>query len=98
MFVELVTAERPLELEAVRRLADGRLFTGRQALELGLADEIGDLDAAVEYAAGLAGLAGDPRVIRVRQRPVTWWSLVDQIGAVMSRGRTRHVRPRYVLR
>ena len=46
-----------MEEEEVRALADGRIFTGRQAKELGLVDELGDLDAAEGLTAAAGGLA-----------------------------------------
>jgi protease-4 len=55
-FVAAVAVGRGLEPERVRELADGRVFTGRQAQELKLVDELGDLEDAIRLAAGLAGL------------------------------------------
>ncbi len=53
------------ELEAI---ADGRLFSGRQALERKLVDELGDLNDAVEYAGKLAGIVGKPKVVQLKPR------------------------------
>ncbi len=55
-FVDAVAEGRNLSRERVLELADGRIFTGRQAFELDLIDELGDLYDAVEKAAELAGL------------------------------------------
>lgn len=44
----------------VRELADGRIYTGRQARNLGLIDEMGSLEEAVKAAAQMAGMAGKP--------------------------------------
>ncbi|MEW6515879.1 MAG: signal peptide peptidase SppA [candidate division FCPU426 bacterium] len=52
-------------------LADGRVFSGRQAQALGLVDQLGNLDDAVETAARLAGLRGKPRVWR--EKPPSLW-------------------------
>jgi protease-4 len=62
-FVDSVAAGRKLDTQKVRTLADGRIFTGRQAKELGLVDELGGLDAAVRRAGELAGIDGKPDVI-----------------------------------
>jgi len=98
MFVELVSAERHIEPEDVRALADGRVFTGRQALELGLVDEIGDLDDAVHHAAGLAGIEGEPRVIRLDEPRLSFFTLLDEFRAGAVRlGRPRWA-PQYMLR
>jgi protease-4 len=65
-FVELVAQARDLPLEEVRDLADGSVYTGRQAHALGLVDEVGTLDDAVAKAAELGGIEGEPRVIELR--------------------------------
>ena len=51
-----------MEPDQVRRLADGRIYTGRQAKKLGLVDEMGTQEDAVSAAARLAGIAGKPAV------------------------------------
>ncbi len=51
----------------VARLADGRVFTGEQALGLKLVDELGNLDDAVNAAAKLAGVKGRPTMIYPRK-------------------------------
>jgi protease-4 len=58
-FVAAVAQGRGLPEEAVRRFADGRVFSGAQALELGLVDELGDEERARRLAAELAGLDPD---------------------------------------
>lgn len=61
-FVEDVAAGRGLELEQVRTIADGRVYTGAQALELGLVDELGNFTDAIELAADLADIPGKPEL------------------------------------
>ena len=46
-FVGIVAEERELSLEDVKKLADGRLYTAKQAQELGLIDEIGSIEDAI---------------------------------------------------
>jgi len=62
-FVESVAAGRKLDVQKVRTLADGRVYTGRQARDLGLVDELGSLEAAVRYAGQLVGIEGKPDVV-----------------------------------
>jgi protease-4 len=62
-FVEAVAVGRNLDESAVRNLADGRIFTGRQAQQFGLVDELGSLEAAIRYSGELAGIDGDPDVV-----------------------------------
>ena len=55
-FIDVIVKGRKMERQKVLELADGRLFTGVDAKELGLVDELGDLQVAVDAAAKLAGV------------------------------------------
>ena len=67
-FVNAVAVARKLPVEKVRRIADGRVFSGRQAKELGLVDELGDQRDAINLAAKLAGISGEPKVITKKEK------------------------------
>ncbi|HEV8243840.1 MAG TPA: signal peptide peptidase SppA [Nitrospirales bacterium] len=67
-FIQAVAAGRAMKVEQVRDLADGRIFTGRQAKAAKLVDELGDLQDAIKLAARMVGIAGEPRVIETRKR------------------------------
>lgn len=67
-FIEAVSEGRKMPIEDVRKIADGRVFSGRQAREAGLVDEIGDLDVAVKTAAKMAGIEGEPEVVTKKER------------------------------
>jgi protease IV len=67
-FIQAVAAGRALNVEDVRPLADGRIFTGRQARTAKLVDELGDLQDAIKLAARLVGIEGEPRVVEPRKR------------------------------
>ncbi|ELR99195.1 signal peptide peptidase SppA [Gloeocapsa sp. PCC 73106] len=58
-FVETIAKERKLSIETVKSFADGRIFTGQQALELGVVDRLGTEADARRWAAQLAGLNPD---------------------------------------
>lgn len=62
-FEEAVAQSRGLTPAAVHELADGRIFTGRQAKELGLVDELGNLQDAINLAGQLGGIKGEPEVL-----------------------------------
>jgi protease-4 len=62
-FIEVVATERSLDMKSVREIADGRIFSGRQALERGLVDVLGTLDDAQLLAARMGGIKGEPRVL-----------------------------------
>ncbi|HHX42741.1 MAG TPA: signal peptide peptidase SppA [Chloroflexi bacterium] len=82
-FVAVVAEGRNLPVERVRELADGRVYSGRQALELGLADVEGDMDTAIALAAAMAGIEGEPHVRRF-ERPVnpfrSLWGVAARLG------------------
>jgi protease-4 len=59
IFIGKVADQRGMSLDRVDFLARGRVWIGSDALELGLVDELGGLDQAIESAAGLAGLIDD---------------------------------------
>lgn len=61
-FIKEVADDRNLSISNVKDLADGRIYTGAKAMELGLVDELGSLDDAIEIAAKLGGIKGKPEV------------------------------------
>ncbi|MDR1841666.1 MAG: signal peptide peptidase SppA [Holophagales bacterium] len=61
-FINKVSEGRKLEPDKVREIAQGRVWAGAKALELGLVDEMGGLDAAIRKAAELAKIEGDYRI------------------------------------
>jgi protease-4 len=67
-FILAVAEGRSLEVSEVQPLADGRIFTGRQAKEARLVDELGDLDDAIRLAADIVGIEGEPKVLEPRRR------------------------------
>lgn len=67
-FVSSVAEERHLEKAAVKKLADGRIFTGRRAYELKLIDTLGTYEDAIAIASKLANISGMPTVIRERKK------------------------------
>lgn len=75
-FIEAVAEGRALDLVDVRSLADGRIFTGRQAEAARLVDELGNLDDAIQTAADLAGIEGEPTVVEPR-KPFSFRELIE---------------------
>jgi protease-4 len=64
-FLAKVAEGRNLPPDKVAAIAQGRVWSGADALAHGLVDELGGLDAALAYAAGKAGLAADYRVVEI---------------------------------
>lgn len=67
-FIAVIAEGRNMSPDQVRRLADGRMYTGNQARDLGLIDDFGGLEDAVRLAAELAGIEGEPNVIEFGRR------------------------------
>jgi protease-4 len=89
-FIEAVAEGRQLSPDSVRLFADGRVFSGRQALALRLVDKMGTLEDAVTMAAGMAGLKEKPKIFRERKRRPTLIDLlvkgVDEISNLDNSG------------
>ena len=67
-FIKAVAEGRNMQEAEVRAIADGRIFTGRQALDLKLVDQLGDLADSIKVAGELVGIRGKPRVIEKRKK------------------------------
>lgn len=67
-FIEAVAKGRNLPEADVKAIADGRIFTGRQALHLKLVDQLGDLEDSINVAAELAGIKGKPKVVKKEKK------------------------------
>jgi protease-4 len=80
-FIEAVAEGRGLPYEKVKSIADGRIFTGRQAKEIGLVDDLGNLQDAIMEAAKLAGIKGEPHVI-TKKRKISFFDLLTSKTAL----------------
>ena len=67
-FIKAVSDSRGMTFEETKKLADGRIFTGRMAKEIGLIDEIGGLEDAIMLAGELAGIEGEPEVVTKKEK------------------------------
>lgn len=67
-FVKIIADNRGMTVEQVKQLADGRVYTGQQAIALNLVDELGYQQDAIDEAASLGGITGTPRVIEYRRQ------------------------------
>lgn len=74
-FIQAVADGRKLPVEQVRKIADGRIFSGNQAKKAGLVDDIGDLEYAISVAAKMAGIKGEPEVVTKKEKS-TWLELL----------------------
>jgi protease-4 len=69
-----------MPVEDVQPLADGGVFTGPQALEHKLVDQLGYEEEAIAKAAELGGITGEPRIIEYENTP-TFFDLLSQTAA-----------------
>lgn len=92
-FAQIVAEGRGLMAEEVKPLADGRVFSGRQALELKLIDQLGYEDDAIHKAAELGGISGEPRIVEydneldffsLLSQSVAWRPLVPSLAELMN--------------
>lgn len=68
-FVELVSERRNIPIEQVQQIADGRVYTGRQALKLHLIDAIGNEDTALQWLKEVKKISNDLKVQEIKLKP-----------------------------
>ena len=67
-FLSVVETERKISHDAAKKLADGRIFTGKKAYEVGLVDTLGTYEDAIALAAHLAKISGTPKIVKERKK------------------------------
>ncbi len=86
-FVTVVAQGRNMDIDQVRKLADGRIYTGNQAKQLGLVDELGNMYDAIDGAAQLAGISGKPEIKEYGK--YSPWSMLfganEQVGSLLEK-------------
>ncbi len=92
-FVNVVAESREIETKEVKKFADGSIFTGRQAYEMGLIDRLGTLEDAISIAGEMTDLGDDPRIVKERPSRRPFWPLVENLigvdlGSLFDSGRT----------
>ncbi|MBN1566640.1 MAG: signal peptide peptidase SppA [Acidobacteria bacterium] len=101
-FVSAVASSRNMQDEVVRKLADGRVYTGEEAKADGLVDELGTLQDAINAAAKMAGIQGEPKVLSpMRKRFTILDLLLGDSRSVLSMNPDRsesHIRFQYLWR
>ena len=85
-FVNAVASGRNLSLEKANDIADGRIFSGARARELGLVDDLGNFQDAVEIAKTLSGIRGDVTLVYPKKSKLELWDLLlDRAAGSMAR-------------
>jgi len=67
-FIKAVAEGRNLPVEEVRKYADGRIFTGNQALAMSLIDTIGTFEDAIAIAGKVGGIKGKPKKVEIKEK------------------------------
>jgi protease IV len=67
-FLDVVARERNMSKEQLLQYANGRVFTGLQAKEYGLIDSLGTFEDAIRITSKMAGIEGDPKIIREKKK------------------------------
>ncbi len=75
-FLDMVAQNRNMPKENLKKIADGRVFTGRQAHKLGLVDYLGDVGYAVTLAGEMSGIKGKPEVVYPKKKGSKLWDYV----------------------
>ena len=79
-FIELVSKRRDMSPEAVDAIAGGKVWIGRDAVDIGLVDEMGSLDTAVAAAAQRAGVADGYQTVRYGTEVSPQQLVLEEIG------------------
>jgi len=79
-FLADIAKGRGMTEEDIQPYADGRVLTGAMALDYKLVDKLGNLKDAIEEAARLAGIEGEPDVVYPRKPPMTFLEMLAQSG------------------
>ena len=87
-FVGKVAEARNLEVTRVEEIAQGRVWSGTEAKNIGLVDELGGLDAAIKFAAQKAGLGGNYRLVEYPRQK----ELIEAIQELLEPVTPRHAR------
>jgi protease-4 len=82
-FIQAVADGRKMDLSKVTQIADGRILTGEQAKQLGLIDQIGNLQDTIDIVAKMVKIEGKPNVIYPKKRFSIWELLMKKMASVI---------------
>jgi protease-4 len=85
-FLEAVSLNRSISKEQAASIADGKIFTGRQALKMGLVDFLGDKEYAINLAAKLSKIKGKPEVVYPKEKRLKLWKYIlkETVSSIVS--------------
>jgi len=82
-FIQAVADGRKLDRSKVIQVADGRILTGEQAKNLGLVDQMGNLQDTIDITAKMAGIVGKPTVLYPKKRISIWELLMRDMASAI---------------
>lgn len=91
-FVKAIADGRNKSEEEIFPLADGSIFTGRQAYNLGLVDTLGSFEDAIDLAGSLAGIGPDPDIVKEKRRTPSLFDLLRGWSEI-SQAISSHIKP-----
>jgi protease-4 len=92
-----VSHGRGLPIEDIRPLAEGRLYTGEQALEAGLVDYMGSYPDAIDLAARMGGIEGDPKIVKRHFKRTVYERIFGNTLLPLVQTRHERVALRYII-
>ncbi|HEU20003.1 MAG TPA: signal peptide peptidase SppA [Deltaproteobacteria bacterium] len=97
-FVEVVSLNRKIPKADIEAIADGRIFTGRQALSLGLIDYLGNMEYTIQLAAQLSGIEGKPEVVypKKKRKGIISYIFQEAVSTVVEELRTEQTGIQYI--
>lgn len=97
-FVEVISLNREKPKAEIEAIADGRIFTGRQALSLGLIDYLGNMEYTINLAAQLSGIDGEPEVVypKKKRKGIISYIFQEAIRTVFEEVRTEQTGIQYI--
>ena len=96
-FLRAVSEGRGIPLRQVRRLAEGRLYSGEEAAEVGLIDRLGTYEDALDMAARMGGISGKPRVIKRQPRRDVFERIFGKTVPNLFAGREDRISLKYII-
>jgi protease-4 len=96
-FILAVSETRGIPVDEMDELAEGRLFTGRQAVESGLADYLGSYEDAIYLAASMGGIDGEPQIVKKRRHRPLLERLLGRDYTSITRNRQERISLKYII-
>ncbi|MCX8116363.1 MAG: signal peptide peptidase SppA [Desulfobacterota bacterium] len=85
-FIQAVAEGRKMDRAKVAQVADGRILTGEQAKALGLVDQLGNLQDAIDAAAKMVGIEGEPQIVYPKRKFSLLELLIEGVTDALLKG------------